>query len=133
MLPSGIAGELVIGGANIALGYWNDLDTAGHTFLAEPIFEDTGRTYRTGDFARFRSDGCLEFLGRTDRQLKIRGFRVETAEIERVLADHPMVIEAVVVPAYHRVSQDDIVARLEHMDPEDVERLLSEVERVEVA
>ena len=96
LLPIGCAGELYIGGAGLARGYWNDPEMTQEKFLANP--HDGGRRmYRTGDEVRWRSDGNLEFLGRIDRQIKIRGFRVELGEIESVLAGNPHVKHSVVV------------------------------------
>ena len=94
--PVGVAGELWIGGAGVSRGYRNDPELTAERFIEDP--ERPGeRRYRTGDRVRRRADGTIEFLGRLDRQLKIRGFRVEPAEIEEALRDHPSVEDAVVV------------------------------------
>jgi amino acid adenylation domain-containing protein len=87
-VPVGVPGELRIGGAGVASGYHND---AGHTAERFPIDPRHGRLYRTGDLVRQRADGVLDYLGRTDRQLKVRGYRVEPGEIEAVLETHPRV------------------------------------------
>jgi len=93
--PDFVAGDLYIGGIGLALGYWDDEDRTAAAFITHP---QTGeRLYRTGDSARWREDGLIEFLGRRDGQVKIDGFRVELGEIEAVLRTHPLVREAVAV------------------------------------
>jgi amino acid adenylation domain-containing protein len=97
-LPAGAVGELYIGGAGVARGYLGAPDLTAASFVPDPFGCEAGaRQYRTGDLARHGADGELEFLGRIDQQVKLRGFRVELQEIERVLADHPAVDEAVVL------------------------------------
>ena len=97
-LPVGIPGELALGGAGIARGYWNGPELTARKFIRDPFSEHpNGRLYRTGDIARYLPDGSLEYLGRLDHQVKIRGFRIELAEIELALARHPGVEQGVVV------------------------------------
>ncbi|MEU5127884.1 amino acid adenylation domain-containing protein [Streptomyces mobaraensis] len=96
-VPDGVVGELWIGGAGVADGYLGRPELTGERFLPSDYPPDGGRVYRTGDLARRRADGTLEYLGRTDAQVKIRGVRVEPAETEAVLASHPGVGQAVVV------------------------------------
>ncbi|MDR9863552.1 non-ribosomal peptide synthetase [Pseudomonas baetica] len=91
-VPPGVAGELCIGGEGVASGYLNRPDLNAEKFIQGP----TGRLYRTGDQARLTSDGQLEFLGREDGQLKVRGFRIEAGEIENSLRGHPQVRDCVV-------------------------------------
>jgi amino acid adenylation domain-containing protein len=99
LVPSGVAGELWIGGDGVANGYLGQPALTAERFLPDPFSDDpSGRVYRSGDRARRRADGVIEFLGRIDRQVKIRGFRVEPAAVERALLEHPAVAEAVVVP-----------------------------------
>ncbi len=99
LLPRGVSGELFLGGRGLALGYLGKPDLTASAFLPDPFSGEPGaRLYRTGDLVRFRPDGQLEFLGRADRQVKVRGFRIEPGEIEAQLADHPGVREAVVIP-----------------------------------
>ncbi len=93
-VPPGVPGELVIGGPGVALGYLGDPDLTAARFPRT----ERGTEYRTGDLVRRRHDGEIEFLGRLDRQVKLRGFRVEPGEIETHLTTHPRVEGAVVVP-----------------------------------
>lgn len=97
-VPVGERGELYIGGAGIAQGYLNRPGLTEEKFVRDGFSGEVGaRLYRTGDMARYRPDGEIEFLGREDDQVKIRGFRVEPGEIEEVLGRHPKVREAAVV------------------------------------
>ncbi len=90
--PWGVAGELIIGGKGVARGYHRRPDLTQERFIQDPFSEDpAARAYRTGDAARFRHDGTLEFLGRMDQQVKLRGFRVELGEIESQLLRLPAV------------------------------------------
>jgi amino acid adenylation domain-containing protein len=96
--PVGVPGELCLAGDALARGYLNRPELTAATFLPNPFSKESGeRMYRSGDVARWRSDGKLEFLGRKDQQVKIRGYRIEPGEIESILTKHPAVREAVVV------------------------------------
>ncbi|MBU0886783.1 MAG: amino acid adenylation domain-containing protein [Alphaproteobacteria bacterium] len=97
-LPLGVAGEIVLGGPQIARAYLNRPELTVEKFPADPD-RPGGRLYRTGDLGRWRRDGTVEYLGRIDHQVKIRGFRIECGEIETALERHPLVERAVVVPA----------------------------------
>ena len=97
-VPIGVAGELVIAGAGVTLGYHARPELTAEKFIADP--DHPGATmYRTGDLGRWRADGMLQHLGRLDHQVKLRGYRIETGEIEAVLARHADVAQAVVVLA----------------------------------
>jgi thioesterase domain-containing protein/acyl carrier protein len=94
----GVAGELYIGGDGLARGYLNRPDLTAEKFISNPFSDEPrARLYKTGDRARYLSDGNIEFLGRLDDQVKIRGFRIELGEIEAVLGQHPAVEETVVM------------------------------------
>ena len=94
-VPVGVPGELYIGGDGVARGYRQRAELTAERFVTNP-FQVGTRLYRTGDLARYLSDGRIEYLGRIDRQVKLRGYRIETEEIETVLRQHPAVRQAVV-------------------------------------
>ncbi|MEO5726166.1 MAG: condensation domain-containing protein, partial [Byssovorax sp.] len=97
-VPIGVRGELFIGGVQVARGYLNRPELTAERFVLDPFVPGEGYPlYRTGDVARWRADGAIEYLGRLDHQVKIRGFRIELGEIEAALAEHPSVREVVVV------------------------------------
>ena len=112
-VPIGVPGELVAGGPGLAVGYLNRREQTEEHFIRHPFSQDAGaRLYRTGDRARWRPDGSLEFMGRLDDQIKIRGYRVEPAEVEAVLAQHPDVREAAVVARPNHAGENQLVAFL---------------------
>lgn len=116
--PMGVPGELYIGGIGLARGYHDLPELTAENFIPHPFGDKPGaRLYKTGDSVRYRTDGSLEFLGRIDDQLKIHGVRIEPAEIEAVLSQHPAIKEVVVHPAQDVHGREHLVAYLV-ADPE---------------
>ncbi len=97
LVPIGVPGELLVGGDCVARGYLNREDLTASRFIADPFRNGGSRAFRTGDLGRFREDGEIEYLGRSDRQVKIRGIRIEPEEIEFVLSQHQAIRQSVVV------------------------------------
>jgi amino acid adenylation domain-containing protein len=97
-MPVGVPGELHIAGIGLARGYVNRPDLTAEKFIPDPYArEPGGRMYKSGDLARYRADGSLEYIGRIDHQVKIRGFRIELGEIESTLNQHPEIKESAVI------------------------------------
>ncbi len=97
-MPVNLAGELHIGGVGLARGYYKRSELTAERFIDDPFsVQPNARLFKTGDLARYRADGSIEFLGRIDFQVKICGFRIELGEIETILSQHPMLQECVVI------------------------------------
>jgi amino acid adenylation domain-containing protein len=110
-VPLRVIGELYIGGIGLARCYLNRPDLTAERFVPSPYTLVPGaRLYRTGDFARYRPDGALEFQGRVDHQVKIRGYRIECGEIETILSSHPTIREVLVLPREDGMGNKRLVA-----------------------
>jgi amino acid adenylation domain-containing protein/thioester reductase-like protein len=108
-VPVGVIGDLYIGGQGVSRGYLNRPELTAERFIPNP-FASSSSMYKTGDLARYLPDGNIEFFGRSDQQVKVRGFRIETGEIEVALAGHPSVRQAVVTAWKEWSSDASLVA-----------------------
>jgi amino acid adenylation domain-containing protein len=109
-VPVGVIGELHIGGAGVTRGYLNQPELTARRFIPDPFRrEPNARLYKTGDLAKRRPDGLIQFVGRIDDQVKIRGLRVEPGEIETAMVSHPEVLQAVVIVAEDRAGEKQLV------------------------
>lgn len=110
-LPVGVPGELCIGGVGLARGYLERADLTAEKFIPDPAGRQPGaRLYRTGDLARYLADANIDFLGRIDTQVKVRGLRIELGEVEAILRQHPAVYEAVAVAREYAPGDKRLVA-----------------------
>lgn len=131
-VPIGVIGELYIGGAGVARGYLNKPELTRERFLSDPFSRRSGaRLFKTGDLARYRTDGTLEFLGRADDQVKLRGYRIELGEIETTLAGHPGVQSCMVLAREDTPGNKQLVAYLiaresESADTEKLKKFLKQ-------
>jgi amino acid adenylation domain-containing protein/non-ribosomal peptide synthase protein (TIGR01720 family) len=110
LAPIGVAGELCIGGIQVARGYLNQPELTAERFVDDPFSTQGGKLYRTGDMSRWLPDGRIEYLGRRDDQVKIRGYRIETGEVENVLQRAPGVQQAVVIAKENNDGTKQLVA-----------------------
>ncbi|WP_066382131.1 non-ribosomal peptide synthetase [Anabaena sp. CA = ATCC 33047] len=112
-VPVGVWGEMCVGGAGLARGYWNRPGLNQQKFIPNPFgHPESDRLYKTGDLVRYLPDGNIEFFSRIDNQVKIRGFRIELAEIEVVLTQHPQVRDAVVIAREDKPGSKSLAAYL---------------------
>ena len=130
-VPLGVAGELYVGGIGVGRGYLNSTQQTAEVFLPDPFAQSGGsRLYKTGDLGRYLADGNIEFLGRIDHQLKIRGLRIELGEIEAVLMQHPNVREAIAIAHKDRSGEHRLIAYvvplLEQLTTSQLQRFLQE-------
>ena len=123
-VPIGVIGELYIAGAGVARGYIHRPEVTAERFLPDPFSKEPGkRMYRSGDLARYRAGGTLEFLGRVDHQVKVRGFRVELGEIEARLEEHPMINQVVVLLWEEHPGEKTLVAYIKMATDADQQQL----------
>jgi natural product biosynthesis luciferase-like monooxygenase protein len=131
-VPIGVVGELYIGGLSVTRGYLGRPELTAERFIPDPFSRARGvRLFRTGDLARYRQDGTIEFLGRADLQVKIRGHRIELGEIETALLRHPQLREAAVVATEDGAGNKSLVAYVTaaagyRLQPADVRAFLKE-------
>src|SRR3954470_10548096 len=123
-VPDGAVGDIYVGGAGVARGYSGRPALTADRFVPDPYGAPGSRLYRTGDLGRRHPDGTLEFLGRTDRQVKVRGYRVEPAEVEGVLLNHPAVTAAVVTSATDERGRVHLVAHVAGVPAEVTDAML---------
>jgi amino acid adenylation domain-containing protein/thioester reductase-like protein len=134
LVPTGMPGELYIGGLGLARGYLNRPELNQEKFIPNPLSKEPGdRLYRTGDLARYLPDGNIEVMGRIDNQVKIRGFRIELEEIEAIINQHPAVGESVVVGRQDLVEDKRLVAYVvpNLQQPESQQNLQVEISNAE--
>ncbi|MBT8390660.1 MAG: amino acid adenylation domain-containing protein [Ignavibacteriaceae bacterium] len=119
-VPIGVPGELFIGGDGLARGYLNRPELTNEKFIDNPIGKPGSKLYRTGDLTRFKNNGDIEFLGRMDFQVKVRGFRIELEEIENILANLKSVKEVVVVAREDANLDKRLVAYIVPLDKQEI-------------
>jgi len=144
LVPFGATGEIYIGGPSLTSGYLNRPELSSKSFITNPQAKiHSGKIYKTGDLARYRSDGALEFLGRVDQQVKIRGFRVELDEIEKAIEAEETIQSVIATVEESKVSGDETSTvdflnskaltkyLKKHLSKTEIDKLLSEFESKE--
>lgn len=129
LCPTGVSGELCIGGDSLAMGYLNQPELTAAQFVDNP-FRPGEKMYRTGDLCRWLADGNIAFMGRKDEQVKVRGYRIELGEIEAILQSHPVIEAATVSIKTNPAGEKDLVAYLvskEQLNQQEVKKHLSTV------
>ncbi|MFC9892485.1 amino acid adenylation domain-containing protein [Nocardia sp. NPDC127579] len=126
LVPCGVVGEIYLGGRQLARGYLDRPGLSAQRFVADP-FAPGGRLYRTGDLARRNVAGAIEFVGRADEQVKVRGHRIELGEVEATVTDHPAVAHCVVIVSEHESLGPVLLAYVVAADPVDVADLRAHV------
>ncbi|MFK7784944.1 MAG: amino acid adenylation domain-containing protein [Crocinitomicaceae bacterium] len=128
LLPSGAMGEICIGGKGLAMGYLNRPELTAEKFVQHP-FDSSKKIYRTGDLGKWLPDGNVEFLGRKDDQVKVRGYRVELGEIEHALRKNDQIEQAIVLAKRNKENQNELVAYLTAKSEQDAASIRSEVKK----
>jgi amino acid adenylation domain-containing protein len=137
-VPVGVSGELMIGGEGVAKGYFNNPELTNKNFIQNTFNpESSDKLYKTGDLCRYRSDGTVEFLGRKDDQVKLRGYRVELGEIQEAIKQHCKIREVVVkLETIHKTTVGDetvaerLLAQLQKMNFEEADEMLKTIEKL---
>ncbi|MCG8312565.1 MAG: amino acid adenylation domain-containing protein, partial [Pseudomonadales bacterium] len=124
LLPVGAVGELCIGGDSVGPGYLNNQLLTEQVFIQNPFSERQDTIYRTGDMARYREDGTVEYLGRRDQQVKLRGFRIETGEIQGVINEHRDVVDSLVSVVKTESSEQLVIWIITEVPASDYESLI---------
>ena len=139
-VPVGVIGDLYIGGNGITQGYLNRPELTAERFIQNPFSENSDdKLYKTGDLAKYRADGIIDFLGRADYQIKIRGYRIELEEIREVVKQYEEVQEAIVVVHHEKTRNndeelnevDELIEKLLHLDESEQERILQSLEELD--
>ncbi len=126
LVPTGVSGEICIGGAGLARGYWNRAELTAEKFIDDPFSNAEGsRLYKTGDLGRWLPDSNIEYLGRIDEQVKIRGYRIELGEIETVLQQSGLVKQAVVLSREDKIGNKSLVGYIIAKEGFDHQNILS--------
>ena len=135
-VPIGVTGELYIKGTGLAEGYINNPYLSAQSFIPNPYSDISGeRIYKTGDLARFSSNGNIEFLGRSDNQVNLNGYRIELDEIKNVLRKHPDISDCIVlaqdIKSKHLEDSSNDISAIKETEVDDINKLLKELESID--